>query len=211
MGVVLFGRTRLAPATVAALAVSLLVATVLQGRTFVAPVIPWDITVLTSPLVPVVVAVVALRACEPTLHDLEGVGPQGRVVTLRLAWAGALTAALVALSATTAVLGNALVAEVAVRPVSLALSFVSFFAVGLLGSAVLGSDLGWVPPCLLAVALVFFGRDPDQVAHRWAWVLQPPTSTLAWSVPLALLVVAVTSYALVDTVGTARATTGAGR
>ena len=85
-GLVWFGRTRLTPSTVTAMLIALMVTTLLQGRTFVAPIVPWDITVLTSPLLPVTLAVVALRACEPRLYELEQTVGHRRVSAARFAW-----------------------------------------------------------------------------------------------------------------------------
>lgn len=205
---VLFGRTRLAPSTGCALLVALVVTTLLQGRTFVAPIIPWDVTVLTSPLLPVVVAVVALRACEPVLHDLEVTAERRRTTVARLAWGFTLVTALAGLCAVSALVANDLPLGVDVPPEILALSFVSFFSVGLLGAQLLGADLGWIGPCLLVVALVFFGRDADQQPRAWAWVLHDTSAFSTWSVPAGLAAAALVYYWRVDTVGTLRALTG---
>lgn len=208
-GLVLFGRSRLSRSVALALLASLVATTVLQGRTFVAPVIPWDIIVLTSPLLPVLVAVVALRACEPTLVDLESTLAGRRLPLVRLAWGVGLMVVLAGLCTLTAVVANALAFGVAIEPLSLALGFVSFFAAGLLGALVLGADLGWLPPCLLTVALVFFGRDPDQAPRAWAWVLHSPSLPGPWLLTLLLAAAALTGYSQQDTVGLTRAGNGA--
>jgi hypothetical protein len=204
-GLVLFAKTRLPLSVLVGCTAAVLVTTVLQGRRFVPPVIPWDITVLTTPLLPVALAVVAVGACEPVLFVLEQTGPRRRVSMLRVAWAGLLALALGLLSALSTWTANRFGLGEAASPVTTGLSFVSFFALALLAAALVGADLGWTLPCALLVGLVFFGRDADDVARPWAWVLHNPDHLSTWFVPIALAVCALCCYGATDTVGALRA------
>ena len=206
-GLVWFGRTRLTPSTVTAMLIALMVTTLLQGRTFVAPIVPWDVTVLTSPLLPVTLAVVALRACEPRLYELEQTVGHRRVSAARFAWGTTLLLGLSLACVGSAAVANAAPLGVDASPSSLGLSFASFFSLGLVGSLLLGYDLGWVPPCVLVTALVFFGRDQDQVPRAWAWVLHDASSPSPWLTTGALAVAALVYYWRSDTVGTLRPST----
>lgn len=203
-GVLLFGRTRLSRSTGLALLAALLVTTGLQGRTFLAPVIPWDVTVLTSPLLPVLVAVVALKACEPTLVGLELAAPRARVARVRLGWATAVLVVLSVACGCSAAVANALALGVRTAPSVLACAFASFFAAGLVGAVVFGADLGWLLPCLLVTALVFFGRNSDQVPFSWAWLLHAPGSVSLWLVTALLVLAALAGYCWSDTTGRLR-------
>ena len=203
-GLALFGKTRLAASTGLGLLGSFVVMLGLQGRTFVAPVVPWDITVLTSPLLPVVPAVVALKACEPVLVSLEATIAPRRVARLRALWGALLTLGLSVVSMGVGFIANALSLETQVPLGTLAMSFASFFAVGLLGSLALGADLGWSWPCALVTGLVFFGRDPDQQPRAWAWILHQPSAVAAWAPTTLLVCLAICWYGCTDTVGVFR-------
>lgn len=108
---------------------------------------------------------------------------------------------LAAACAGSAALADALPLGVKTAPAVLALAFASFFASGLVGAVVFGSDLGWLLPCLLVTALVFFGRNSDQVAYPWAWLLQPTGSRSLWLVTGVLVLAALAGYGWSDTTG----------
>lgn len=209
-GLVLFGRTRVSRSTVLGLGIAVGAVLVLQGRTFIAPIVPWDLTVLTSPILPVGVAVAAMPGFEPALHALEATVPRGRIRRVRLAWGAGVVGTLASLCALVGLVGNSLSLGVPTRPVVLAFGLVTFLSVGLIGALWLGADLGWLLPCLLATALVFLGRDVDQEPRSWAWVLHDPSSATAWVVPACLSGIGLAGYSYIDSVGLLRARFGAG-
>lgn len=164
---------------------------VLYGRTFEVPVVPGDLIAITSPLVPVVPAVVALRPFDTPLAALERATALPRRAALARGWTygcslvvlgtSQLLVLLVARTSDGAAAGAALLGG---------RNAVTFWALGLVSGWLLGVDLSWLAPTLLVTALVFFGRDADRVPHGWALPLHDSASGAAWSMAVVLTVVA---------------------
>lgn len=150
------------------------------------------------------VAVLALRLCPNTTAGLDALLAPQRVAQVRLLWSLTLTLALAAGCALVLALAQAVVAgavDPASTPLAAARNAAAFFAVGLLTSVVLGGDLGWTTPVLLITALVFFGRDPDQVVRGWALLLRPVSDPVSLLAVVILVVIACMSYRQLDARG----------
>ncbi|WP_347352117.1 hypothetical protein [Intrasporangium sp.] len=168
------------------------------------PVVPWEVVVVTTPLLPAVVAVLTVRCCDDPMAGLEEVLAPRRVTRVRLVWALLLTVGLAAAVAVV-VLGSQVLLPGADDAGSSALSAArnaaAFFSLGLLTAVLLGGDLGWTVPVLLVTALLFFGRDPDQVVREWALLLRPGDDAAAGLIVVLLVVLSAAAYSRRDTIG----------
>lgn len=192
MTTLLFARSRLSRRTAATVAAAFVVEAMLQGRSFILPVMPWEVVVYTSPLLPAIPAVVALRAVEPGFSPLEGLtGYPARLRLCRFLW---LVAVAIALAATQAAVSVASPHPEDTYPISSATevrNVVAFFAVGVVSAAVVGAELTWLAPLVLMTALMFFGRDRDQAVHSWALLLRQGGDAASWLAVAAVIAGAV--------------------
>ena len=207
----LFARTRTSRHTLLAVLVAAVVSALLQGHTFIAPIVPWESRVLTTPLLPAVVAIAAMPAFASPMPELESANPAA-VARLRTRWAIAWIAMVSLGWSVLVVAGNAVVGDrtsAAAFPAMAAGRNAMFFLALALGSAVLlGADLAWVIPAAAVTSLVFFGRNFDQQPRDWAILLHGPSSVLSWLLAIGLTSVAVIGYRRCDTGGLARTRLG---
>lgn len=162
-----FAASRTPPRTAWTLLLTLCLSVLLQGRDVRVPFIPGDAVVRTSPLLPVLLAVPLLAMTATRLSVVEEVVRGRRLPVLRTAWALLLAGTCAALSALAAATGDGASAGLA------AADALSFVGLGLVCSAVLGADLSWLGPTLLAVLTFFLGKDRDNEVRSWAWMLHP--------------------------------------
>ncbi|WP_284292436.1 hypothetical protein [Luteimicrobium album] len=196
-GALLFARARVSTRDWVALSLSLFACVLLQGHSFVAPVVPWSVQVLTTPLAPAVPAacvVVLLRRVSPALDttlDVERHQAARAFWVAFLLVAGVVTCAVVATIAS----GGRQDAAVSAR------SYASFFGLEAVGASLWGVETAWIAPACVLTAHIYFGRTADQVPLSWAWILSPAGSLASWCFAFVIAASAVTLYILRDTAG----------
>lgn len=178
---------------------------VLVGRGFVVPLIPAEITMETDPFSGLPLALVLAMTATTTMPRTESGLPVARLRSARAITLFALGLLTVAVLATIVALGPILPGAVGqVDDLRLIRSAVLFLALGLGGAVVLGADLGWILPAVLAVATIFWGKNADQEVRPWAIVLQHGPVAGASVLVLTMLLAAMVSFVLWDGTGLLR-------
>ena len=206
-GFLLFARTRASPRTVLAVLVTVVLSAGLQGRAFIAPVVPWEPLVLTTPLLPAVIAMAGTAAFSAPLPELEEADAR-TVGQLRTAWACTWLAGVSLGWFLLVAIGRRYLSPSAEAPFFSAAAAgrnaMCFLAIALCSGVLLGADLGWVLPAVVVTVLVFFGRAPDQQPHHWAVLLHGSAHLGDWVMAIVLGGMAVAGYRYHDAVGLAR-------
>ena len=192
-----FAVARTEPKVLVTLVVAALAGAALQGRDVPVPVIPGDAVVRTSPLLPLLVVVVALQALSAPMAVLEATAVSPRLVRARLGYAVAVLCLCSAVAAASAAGAD----REGASPGMAVASTLTLLGVGLVGAVVLGADLGWLLPCVLALCTFFFGKDYDNQVRGWAWLLHPASDPLSLALSWSLAAAGVAAYAWCDTTG----------
>lgn len=191
---------RSAAAIVAATVLSL----VLQGRDVAVPLIPGDAVVRTSPLLPLLVAVPLVTTSANPMQVLEAMAAGRRLIRARFGWAAGMGAIAAALCAVAAWSGD----PDGISAVGAGLNALCFVGLGLATAAVLGADLAWTGPCLLALCTFFFGKDLEDQTRSWAWLLHGPQQPGSWSTSIGILLLGAVLYTRFDSTGVLRRRAG---
>jgi hypothetical protein len=194
--VLYFVRSRLTLRTVVILLAALVLSYCLQGKNIGVPFVPGDAVVRSSPLLPLLLVIPLAGASATAMASLEAMVASSRLTSARLFWVLVLTALAVGLAAAAA--------SGAEEPDAVgvaARNAAAFLGTGLAGAALLGADLAWLPSCLLALCTFFFGKNIDNEARGWAWLLHPASEPAATVISIGLLVAGGGLFTLLDSTG----------
>jgi hypothetical protein len=128
---------------------------------------------------------------------LEATVGTRRLARSRLVWAVAMAGLGALLAAVSAWGGD----REGISAVGAALNALCFIGLGLTTAALLGADLAWLGPSLLALGTFFFGKDFDNQNRSWAWLLHPPSDPGSWSISIGLLLAGIAMYSALDSIG----------